>query len=625
MTTDVTVAMRDETRLAADVYRPARDGSPATGKFPTVLVRTPYDKAKQWVVQGIIDPDFFTAKGYAVVIQDVRGRYRSEGSFYHGVTEGVDGYDTIEWIATQPFSNGKVGMTGMSYSSVVEVAAALTQPPHLASMFHVRAPSSFYHNGFRHGGALRLFKVPSTLAFMMSGQLALADPTVMSSLLEAKATDWVGEVPLERGLSPLALDPEYEAWFFDIAEHEDYDDYWKGVPCWEADEHFDRMLDVPQFYLGGWYDTYREDTFYIGLAGRHHGALRLMMGPWTGMDLDGHAGEISFGDAATLPPDEYNRLMLRWFDSTMGESADDSLEEPPVEIFIMGGGDGKVDEAGRVNHGGRWRSEMEWPLSRATPTAYYLHPDGRLSPTPSDDGPGDTYIYDPDRPVPTIGGTSGFHQVLTGPEYDHLPLEERTWDHGDMFVRPGAFDQRERLGQFGCTSNLPLSSRSDVLVFATEPLGEAIEVTGPISLRLWVSSSAVDTDFTAKLIDVYPQRAEVPNGFAMNVCDSILRVRYRNSFESPEMMVPGDVYEIAIELPTTSNLFALGHRIRLDISSSNYPTYDTNPNTGAPLHEGGSSLVAENTIYYGPGRPSRIVLPVIPLRSGGESSEPWFV
>ena len=609
--------MRDGTRLAADIYLPAERGQPAAGAFPTILVRTPYDKAKQWVVQGIIDAELFAANGYAVVIQDVRGRYASEGSFYHGVTEGDDGYDTIEWIARQPFSNGKVGMTGMSYSSVVEVAAALTQPPHLSSMFHVRAPSSFYHNAFRHGGALRLFKVPSTLAFMMTGRLALEDPAVMTELLKVKATEWLGKVPLERGRSPLALDPEYEAWYFDIAEHEDYDDYWKGVPCWEADEHFDRMLEIPQLYLGGWYDTYREDTFYIGLAGRHRGPLRLIMGPWTGMDLEAHSGEVSFGAEARLGPDQYNALMLKWFDATMGESDGGILERPPVEIFVMGGGDGSVDDAGRVNHGGSWRSEMEWPLARALPATYYLHGGGVLTTTPPEDESPEAYVYDPARPVPTIGGTSGFHQVLTGPEFDHLQLEDRTWDHGDMFVRPGAFDQRERLDQFGCTSNEPLSSRPDVLAYETERLVEAIEVTGPVVVKLWVSSSALDTDFTAKLIDVYPPGADYPDGFAMNLCDSILRARYRNSFESAEMMVPGEVYEITIELPTNSNLFAAGHRIRIDLSSSNYPTYDRNPNNGEALHRGGSPQPAENTIYHDSSRPSRIVLPVIPADSTG--------
>ncbi|MCA1666501.1 MAG: CocE/NonD family hydrolase, partial [Thermomicrobia bacterium] len=248
---------------------------------------------------------------------------------------------------------------------------------------------------------------------------------------------------------------------------------------------------------------------------------------------------------------------------------------------------------GHLDHGGHWRDEPEWPLRRARPTSYYLHADGTLGPhAPTDAAAATTYHYDPRDPVPTIGGNISAAEII-------MPA--------------GGFDQRGRPGLFGCTDTLPLNARHDIVTFQTPPLGADTEVTGPISVRLWASSSAVDTDFTAKLIDVYPPNVDYPDGYALNIGDSIIRARYRDDRATPTLMTPGEIYHFDIILYPTSNIFARGHRIRLDMSSSNYPRFDINPNTGDPLGTSGRSIVAENTIYHDAAHPSHITLPVIAM------------
>jgi putative CocE/NonD family hydrolase len=263
-----------------------------------------------------------------------------------------------------------------------------------------------------------------------------------------------------------------------------------------------------------------------------------------------------------------------------------------VRIFVMGGGDGRKTYDGRLNHGGAWRDEAEWPLARTQYTAYYLHADGTLGPTPpAADDPPSGYSFDPRDPVPTIGGN-----ISVG--FELLPN--------------GGYDQRGAPMFYGCTDTLPLAARPDVLVFQTPPLEQNVEVTGPLAVKLWASSSAVDTDFTAKLIDVYPPNPDYPDGYALNLSDSIIRARYRKDRTRPEFLTPGDVAEFEIVLYPTSNLFARGHRIRLDISSSNFPRFDVNPNTGEPLGQHRRVEVAQQTIYHDATHPSHIVLPVIP-------------
>jgi putative CocE/NonD family hydrolase len=321
---------------------------------------------------------------------------------------------------------------------------------------------------------------------------------------------------------------------------------------------------------------------------------RLIVGPWThGQQTKPFAGEVEFPPEAAL---DFNEWRLRWFERWVRGVENGVEKEGPVRIFVMGGGTGRKSKEGRLQHGGVWREEKAFPLERTTFTPYYFHFNGTLSTKPvrreaDFSRPAITFRYDPNDPVPSIGGNiSSFAGIL----------------------EPGGFDQRCRKDTAFAKDELPLAQRRDVLVFQTEPLPEDVEVTGPVTVNLYVSSTATDTDFTAKLIDVYPPNPDYPLGFDLNIGDSIVRMRYRDSLEKPELMKPGEVYKATIHLYPTSNVFAKGHRIRVDISSSNFPRFDLNPNTGEELQQHRRMIPADNTVYFGPGRDSHIVLPIIP-------------
>jgi hypothetical protein len=318
-----------------------------------------------------------------------------------------------------------------------------------------------------------------------------------------------------------------------------------------------------------------------------------VVGPWVhGGNTRTHAGNVDFGPEAALS-DFPRDFHLRWFDWFL---KDGKSEPPPaMRLFVMGGGDGGKDENGRLRHGGYWRDETDWPLSGTRFATYYFHAEGSLRTTPpAASAPTTTYTYDPRDPVPTLGGAFS----STSPIFE-----------------PGAFDQRESADLFGSSPPyLPLKVRPDVVVFQTEPLSEPVEVVGPITVTLHVSSTAVDTDFTAKLIDVYAPSPDFPAGFEMNLTDGILRARYRESRERQVFMEPGQVYQLRVEPFPTANRFERGHRIRIDISSSNFPRFDVNPNTGEPLGSARRRVTADNTIYHDASRPSHVVLPLVPSK-----------
>lgn len=312
---------------------------------------------------------------------------------------------------------------------------------------------------------------------------------------------------------------------------------------------------------------------------------------------------------------------MRWFDRWLKGERNGVDDDPPVEIFVMGGGTGRKNSAGHMDHGGRWRSEREWPLARTEYRKYYLHDDGVLSPeAPSANGAPASFEFDPAHPVPTAGGNICARLGLTSLDHGSLPAVppcgERIRAYGPhlrTIVPWGPLHQVEAPWMIGVTPPYRLlRDRSDVLVFETPPLAKDIELTGPIEFNLWVSSTAVDTDFTAKLLDVYPASGDYPDGYHMLLVDSIIRCRYRNSWTKPELMKPGDVYRIRIDVSPTSNLFKAGHRIRLDISSSNFPRFDVNPNTGEPMGRHMHTVAARNTVYADAARPSHVVLPIIP-------------
>jgi putative CocE/NonD family hydrolase len=581
------IPMRDGVRLATDIYRPARGGTPLEEKLPVLLQRTPYGKTGSSLVESA---RFFAANGYVVALQDLRGTYSSEGVFTKYIGEGQDGYDTIEVLAKLPYANGKVGMWGTSYAAHVQANAAKLRPPALATIvLNMGGMSNGSDHKVRNHGAFELQQL--TWAFRQL-EAETEDPLVKEHLARAPIESWLEALPLRKGLNPLSVAPNFEDYILEMATHGDYDDdYWKH-PDVNWQEHYDQTLDIPMVHVSGWYDSYAGGTLqnFVELSKRMTSPVHLLMGPWThGGNTRSHAGDVEFGPEAARPdfPREFH---LRWFDRFL--KSGDAAAEEPVRIFVMGTGDGHKDANGRLYHGGRWISASSWPLPETRWTRYYFHADGSLSERPPTEPESKTtYTFDPRDPVPTLGGAFS----STSPVFE-----------------PGAYHQEEREGIYGARPPfLPLSARPDVVVFQTEPLTSDVEIVGPIVVALHASSTALDTDFTAKLVDVYPPSPDFPSGFEMNLTDGILRARYRNGPERQELMTPGEIYRLEIEPFPTANVFKKGHRIRVDLSSSNFPRFDVNPNTGEPLGMNRRMVNADNTLFHDALRPSHVMLPIL--------------
>ena len=587
------VPTRDGINLATDIHRPIVDGKMVEEPLPVLLQRTPYDKASSARLE---EATFFTNSGYVTVIQDCRGRYESEGGFTKYVDEGQDGYDTLEWLAEQPWCNGKVGTFGLSYAAHTQAALASLNPPSLAAMWlECGGFASAYHSGCRNGGAFELRQVTWAFREALESPEARANPdTTRAAMTRQNIHEWFARFPWKRGHSPLSWTPDYEDYLMEIWGHDTFDEYWQQVGLC-AMAHYGTLADVPQVHQCSWYDPYSASTVqnYQALSEAKSSQVSLIMGPWThGARSVTYAGNVDFGPQSTLDnPREgsFNEQRLAFFNHWLKNEDNRWGNRKPVKLFVMGGGSGRRNAEGRLDHGGKWIEETAWPPTRMRETSLYLQRDGKLSiGLPEVGMPPSTYRFDPENPVPTIGGN-----ISSG-----LPIME-----------PGAFDQRETEDFFSCRAPfLPLASRPDVLVFQTDPLPEDLEVTGPVAVNLWVSSTAVDTDFTAKLIDVYPPSRDYPEGYALNLSDGVLRTKFRNSWSEPELMETGEVYPINIDLYPTSNLFAQGHRIRLDISSSNFPRLDVNGNTGENPALSPIRLTADNTVYHDHGRPSHVVL-----------------
>ena len=586
----VPVQLKDGVRLAADIYLP--QGIP--GPWPAILERTPYDKLRTDLV---LTAKYFAGHGYAVILQDVRGRYASDGEWYPFGNEAPDGVETLAWVRAQRWCDGRVATMGLSYSSCTQTSLAAMNPPGLAAQFVSQGFHNYHTASMRQGGALEMRFFLYAFKMATTSREAIADPVKRATLEEAWAhvRDWLGQGPPKEGLTPLRHVPSYERWLLDIIQHGDYDAYWRSRPAYTIEDLYEQHADVPIYLCGSWYDSYARSTVtnYIELSRRKRSPVRLIMGPWIhgGANLDlSYAGDADFGPDAPLG---YNVLRLRWFDAVLKGARNGLLEKPPVTIFVMGGGSGrKTVESRRLDVGGRWRLEHEWPLRRATPTTFYLQPGGGLAPRKPPAGAAPSrYVFDPADPVPTIGGN-----ISVG--YELMP--------------GGGFDQRGGPHVYGSRDTLPLSARRDVLVFSTPVLEHDMEVTGSVIVKLWAASSAPDTDFTAKLIDVYPPNGDYPDGYELNIGDSIIRARYRDSREEPALMEPGTAYEFTITLYPTAVVFQRGHRVRLHISSSNFPRFDVNPNTGGPLGLEQISQAAVQTVFHDADRPSHVVLPVIP-------------
>ncbi len=590
----VMVALRDGVRLATDLYLPAWEGAALPGPWPVILERTPYNKLNALIVNTA---KFYARRGYAVVLQDVRGRCASEGDWYAFALEGEDGVDTVDWIAAQPWCNGKVGTIGLSYSGSDQTAIATLAPEALAAQFVSEGMSNYHTSAMRQGGAMEVRFLIYAFQMATQSKEAMADPILRRTLEKARAEvrTWLGKMPLRPGTTPLALAPMYERWALDVLTHADYDEYWTSHRGYVADEFYDQHKDIPIYFLSGWYDSYARSVTdnYVALSKMKRGPFKLIMGPWVhgvATIAQSFSGDADFGPDAAI---NYDDLRLRWFDRVL-KGLDTGIDsEPPVRLFVMGGGSGRRNYEGRLDHGGRWRHEAAWPLERAVPTRFYLRAGGLLAEeAPEARSSSTTFRFNPVDPVPTIGGN-----ISVG--YDVMPN--------------GGFDQRGAPWVMGAKDTLPLAARNDILVFQTPPLEVDVEVTGPLEVVLWASSSAVDTDFTAKLIDVYPPNPDYPEGYALNIGDSIVRARYRDDRRHGTPLEPGRVYEFHIVPYPTSNVFARGHRIRVDISSSNFPRFDVNPNSGEPLGQNRRWQIADNTIYHEAAHPSHIVLPVVPV------------
>jgi putative CocE/NonD family hydrolase len=547
------IPMRDGVKLFADVYRPA-----AAAKHPTVVVRTPYGIQRENV--GVHDNLIALAKlGYAVVNVDCRGRYESEGKWDPFRTEGRDGYDVIEWAAKQPWSNGRVASQGGSYLGHVQWAAGSLQPPSLVAMFPAVASTNLYSNWITHNGAFRL-------SFNFGWGVVRMPNRIMLPQWYFTGKDAAPELQYEKVLRHLPLNTMDEAAFHyrvphwqDWLQHEAYDGYWKEI----SDEERFARVNVPVHTQGGWFDIFLAGTIngYTGM--RNHGAndrarklSRVVIGPW-GHGPSRKYGDLDFGPDAERTLSQYER---RWHEFHLKGVANGLDREPPVQIFYMGAN--------------KWRGEENWPIPGTKFTPLYLHAGGKLSfDRPTAGGAASSqYRYDPNDPVPTTGGNNCCGSpTIAGPV-----------DQG------------------------PLDSRADILRFVTEPLTAQTAIAGPVTMKLHAATDGRDTDWMVKLIDVYP------DGKAYPMAEGMLRARFREGTGRVALLEPNRAYEFTVDLVGTAVVFAPGHRIRVDVTSSSFPQFDRNLNSGEPLASGKTPRVALQTVHHSSERPSHVVLPVVP-------------
>ncbi|KUM99516.1 X-Pro dipeptidyl-peptidase [Streptomyces yokosukanensis] len=587
---DVQVPVADGTHLATNLWRPEVDEGTA---FPTLLVRLPYGKDNVSLYGGAAFPNIFTLveAGYAVAVQDCRGTYRSEGIFTPHLDDASDGADTVRWLTAQPWCNGAVGSYGASYVGFDQWQTASTGVEGLKAIAPAQSTADFYRAPWYSPGGAMSLECGFSWAALMS--VAHADRELAAGRGTAEdltaAAELMTRIPAALETTPLVDHPVIRKqlpWFItDVCGHPSRDKYWRDLAAIERVEE----ISTPALILGGWYDLFIGETVNAYTEMRRRGGSQearegqlLVIGPWAhspGADL-GAFPDRSFGAGASMQMAEVTQSHVRFFDRWLKGSETALDDQAPVRIFVMG-----RDE---------WRSEQEWPLPDTRYTDFYLGGGGRAN-TSGGDGvlsqeapeasAQETYLYDPRRPVPTTGGNI----IALSPE-----------------VYAGPADQSQ------------VEEREDVLCFTTPVLEHEVEATGHVSLTLFVSSSAVDTDFTGKLVDVHP------DGRAINLCEGIQRARYRESLAEPEFMRPGEIYELTLDLCVTSNVFLPGHRIRLEVSSSNFPRYDRNSNSGGTIAEERleDMVPALNHIHHGPSHPSRLTLPLIERgtrRAGGSS------
>jgi len=578
--------MRDGADLYTDVCRPN-----TPGRYPAILIRSPYSKRRVGAMLGdLMDIPRIVSAGYVLVIQDIRGSGASGGEFRRYETEMADSYDPVEWVAMQPWCNGNVGMYGVSALGVNQWRAAIMQPPHLKAICPGMATSAVRRGWLflTEGGVFRLHNLVNWYVMMCAANVGKADvPPDKLEALKGRVASMQQNLEEQFRFLPLKDIPGIKIMeeigmgtahpFADYVAHLGDDDYWKQILGPAPLE----KVTVPAFQICGYLEDGGNEAIssYMGMRERGGTLLarqnqKLILGPWMHGRLERFLGDLDFGEEATGKAIDALGMQLRWFDYWLKGIDNGMMDEPPVKLFVMG------DNV--------WRDENKWPLARTQYTPFYFHSSGRansrfgdgiLSIEAPGEEPVDSYTYDPMDPAPSVGGLNS--AVLKVIEVEDQEAVEK---------------------------------RNDVLVFTSAPLEADIEVTGPIVIKLFAISSAVDTDFTGKLVDVWP------NGKAYNLADGIVRARYRKSVLNPEFIEPGKVYEYGITLRATSNVFKAGHRIRVQISSSNFPKWDRNPNTGHTIGQDAETQKAVQTIYHNGQYPSHILLPVIP-REGGRKRE----
>ncbi|NUT77639.1 CocE/NonD family hydrolase [Pseudomonas sp. C1C7] len=600
------VPMRDGVRLATDVYLPNATNAP----LPVIIERTPYNKSMPSRSEKRFDGHHlgreemaaaFAAKGFVTVFQDCRGRYESEGEFVKYINEGEDGYDTLSWLVEQPWCNGRVGSMGLSYAAHTQLAMACLSPPGLCTMvLDSGGFANAFHCGIRQGGAFELKQVTWAYKQAKESPTAKADPHLRASLEKEDIHQWFANMPWQSGHSPLRHAPEYEDYLLDQWRRGNYDSYWQQLGLC-ADHYRSTIPDIPVLHMSSWYDAYVSSTLDNFNAFIRHGNApqRLIMGPWLHGDRNiTHSGDAEYGLTAAFDghvEDDWLACRLRWFETHLLQASSTTPPPQQVQVFIMGGGSGRKDVNQRIDHGGEWLTTSRWPLPGSQQMTLHFHADGVLREDAPEKSTRKTYQADPLNPVPTIGG------ALTS---------------GAPVFAGGAYDQRESSRFFGARGdNEYLSDRPDVLSFETNPLSADLVVAGSIEFELWVETDGLDTDFTAKLIDVYPPSTDYPEGFAMNITDGIIRCRYRDSWSDPTPTVPGLCFKVSITPFATCNRFKAGHRLRVDIASSNFPRFDVNPNSGEPQGQAVHKRVALNTVHMSRERPSRVSMAVLPDQS----------
>ncbi|MFN7920189.1 MAG: CocE/NonD family hydrolase [Bryobacteraceae bacterium] len=545
----VAIPMRDGVNLFADIYRPA-----APGKYPVIISRTPYstERAPSAYEAAV----FFAQRGFVFVYQDVRGRHESEGKWEPFRNDIEDGYDTIEWVAKQPWSNGKVGMEGGSYLGHVQWRAAMSKPPHLVTIFPAVAATSLYHDWITLNGGWRLsFNFGWGPVRQESRIMQNTGPHTMEGGPEALNFDRMQRhLPLNDMQRLAGRNAQF---YKDWIAHPDYDAYWKKL---NAEEVMDQ-IGIPVHTFGGWFDIFSQGTLrgyaLISKKGATETARKysnLVIGPW-GHGSSQKFGDLDFGKHAHV---NMHALELRWFDHWL-KGIDNGLEqEPPVKMYMMGRNE--------------WTYENEYPPARAQYKKMYLQAGGKLSWSEPGDSAPDTYRYDPNNPVPSLGGNN-----CCGTPTPAGPKDQR-----------------------------PVEARGDVLAYTSEFLTEPVTIAGPVKTVLHAATDCVDTDFVAKLIDVFP------DGRSMNMAEGIVRARYREGANKPKLLEPGKVYEFEIDMVGTAVEFQRGHRIRLDIASSHFPQFDRNPNTGEPFGTSSAVKVATQRVHHSRAHASHVVLPVLP-------------